>query len=372
MDRKIMVYLWIVLLGASVAIACSKQCPTKDGESSSDAPWFQAGGKGDVLAEVNNSKIYMDEFKARMEKQSPYIRARYDSVEKKKEFLDNMIRFELMAQAAIDKGYHKDPEVIRSAKQVMTQRLMRNEFENKFKREDITEEEMKKYYDEHQSEYNKPPMRRAAHILIKVTEDSPEKWREAKQKALEVLKEAKKTKDNMGEFRKLAAKYSEDTSNKNRGGDLGYFASTEDGGPMVKEFSEAAFKINAINDISGPIKTKFGYHIIRMTGKRDKIERTFDQVKGQIQHRLYKEKRTTMFDKFVTDLKAKAKINMNEQLLANYDPTGGDKAKGKKKEGIKPEKRKPGKVIPKKSPDKNPKPPKKPDTPKKTPKKEGK
>ncbi len=295
----------------------AKTSPSESGSNAS--AWFQATGTGDVVAEINGTKIYMDEFKERMEKQSPYIRARYNTLEKKKEFLENMVRFELLAQAAIDKGYHQDPEVIRSAKQVMTQKLMRSEFESKIKREDITDEEMKAYYDEHRSEYNKPAMRRASHILIKVDEKADKKTEaEAKKRAMKVFNEAKKDSKNPNAFRKLAAKYSEDTSNKNRGGDLGYFAQTEEGGPMVKEFSEAVFKMKDINDIAKPVRTKFGFHIIRLTGKRDKIERSFDQVKGQIQHRLFKERRTSLFDQFVDDLKKKANISIHDNILEAY------------------------------------------------------
>ena len=315
----------VIALGL-LLIGCGNQSPgTQEGslETKGARNWLQPEGKGEVLATVNGIDVYMEEFKERIEKQSPYIRTRYNSLEKKKEFLDNIIRFELLAQAAVERGYMNDPEVIRSAKQVMTQKLMREEFETKIKREDITEEDMKKYYDEHKSDYNKPAMRRASHILIKVPADAEAaRWKKALEEAKKIVKEARANKGNPNHFRQLAAKKSQDESNKNRGGDLGYFARTEEGGPMVKEFSDTALKLEKINDISDPVKTKFGYHVIRLTGKRDKIERNFDQVKGQIQHRLYKEKRTRMFDEFVTKLKEAAEIEIDDKLLTDYQVPG--------------------------------------------------
>ncbi len=334
MLKKALLVAMGLMLIVGLTAACSQQSgsgdsPSKPQTGASGLPdWMLTGGSGEVLATVNGSPIYLDDYKDRMEKQSPYIRARYADLEKKKEFLDNMVRFELLAQAAAARGYANDPEVIRSAKQVMTQKLMREEFENKVRREDITDDEMRKYYEEHQSEYNKPAMRRASHILVKVDEAAgPKAEKEARQKALKILKEAKGKEKEPNSFRKLAAKYSNDDSNKNRGGDLGYFASTEDGGPMVKEFSEAVFKMGKINDLTGPVRSKFGFHIIRLTGKRDKIERSFEQVKGQIQHRLFKDKRTKMFDDFIDGLKEKAAIDVKEATLDAYVVPGSKPAR---------------------------------------------
>ncbi len=325
MTRTILFLNMIVLgLGLLVFGCCDKNSGSSTATSSTpSSDWLQAEGKGDVLAEINGYKIYMDEFTERMEKQSPYIRARYNTLEKKKEFLDNMIRFELIVQQAQKQGYDKDPEVLRSAKQVMTQKLMRDELENKVKREDITDEELKKYYQEHQDQYNKPAMRRASHILIKVGEDATDKERKAAlKKAKKLVKEAKAAKKDPNAFRKLAKKNSDDDANKNRGGDLGYFASTTDGGPLEKALSDAVFKMKQINDIAGPVKTKLGYHVLRLTGKRDAIQRDFEQVKGQIQHRLYKQRRTDMMDNFVAKLQKGAAININEQLLNQYSVPG--------------------------------------------------
>lgn len=305
-----MIALGILALSLLAFGCCKKENP------------FEAKGKGEVVASINGSNIYMDDYKDRMEKQSPYIRSRYDSLEKKKEFLDNMIRFELLAQEAIKKGYDKDPEVLRAAKQVMTQKLMTEEFDAKLKEDQVPEADKQKYYEEHKSEYNKPAMRRASHILIKVAEGADAKtWAAAKTKADKALKEAKAAKaDDPNAFRDLVAKYSDDENNKTRGGDLGYFSSTEEGGPMAKEFSDAVFAVAAVNDFAGPVKTKLGWHVIRLTGIRDKIERSYEQVKGQIEHRLFKDLRTKKYDEFLANLQKAAKITINDKALNAYTP----------------------------------------------------
>lgn len=321
-------FLAVIIMSSACGETESKQ--TAKEANNNTAPWMMSTGSGDVLADVNGVKIYMDEYKGRMEKQSPYIRARYGSAEKRKEFLDSMIRFELLAQAAVAKGLDKDPDVIRAAKQVMTQKLMQVEFEEGMDKNDIPEAELRKYYEENSSEYNKPAMRRASHILIKVTEDAKDSAvKKAKQKAEKIYKEALSSKKNPNSFRKLAKKYSDDKATKDHGGDLGYFSKTEEGGQMLKEFSEVAFSMDKINDISKPVRTKMGFHIIRLTGKRDKITRSFEQVKTQIQHRIFKERRKKKFDDFIEDLNKNAKIEINEKLLESYNPIGANKTEKK-------------------------------------------
>ncbi len=289
-----------------------------------------------ALATVNQTPIGMDDYKARMERQSPYIRARYKTLEKKKEFLDNMIRFELLAQEAIRQGLDQDPEVLRSFKQTMIQKLMRKEFEEKIKPESIAEEELKAYFEANKKDFNKPAMVRAAHILVKVPADAgPEAWKEAKKKADQIYKEVKETQGDPNAFRRLAAKHSDDAGNRHRGGDLGYFASTAEGGPMPQAFSDAAFAMKKINDISPPVKSERGYHVIKLTGKRNKIERSFEQVKGQIQQRLYKDKRTQAFDDFVNGLKKKSSITVNEEMLKSYSVSGEEKPADETQETLK-------------------------------------
>ncbi len=71
---------------------------------------------GPAVAEIDDVKITIEDFQDRINKQSPYLRSRYTSLERKKEFLDNLVRFEVMAREAEKKGYDKDPEVVRSMK----------------------------------------------------------------------------------------------------------------------------------------------------------------------------------------------------------------------------------------------------------------
>src|SRR6185503_15813329 len=81
------------------------------------------------VAIIDGKTITVAELQDRINRQSPYVRARYTSLEQKKEFLDTIIRFEVLAKEAFKRGLDRDPEVVRTMKQVMIQRLMRDEFD---------------------------------------------------------------------------------------------------------------------------------------------------------------------------------------------------------------------------------------------------
>jgi peptidyl-prolyl cis-trans isomerase C len=264
------------------------------------------------VADIDGYTITLDDFQDRINKQSPYIRARYTSMERKKEFLDNLVRFEVLATEAKKRGLDQDPEVVRTMKQVMIQKLMKVQFDTSVKPEDVTDAEMKAFYDEHTTEYNKPEEVRVSAIIVKDKATAEKVATEAKGPAGQDAKQ----------FRDMVTKYSIDEVTKARGGDLRYFSvgSTE----VPAEVVDAAFKLEKTGDVGGPVATKGGFYIIKQTGRRKALVKTFDEVKKQIQNRIYRDKRTKAMEDFVNGLKNAAKITVHEDALAKVrvDTTG--------------------------------------------------
>ena len=257
-----------------------------------------------ALATVDEVTITVGEFQDRINRQSPYIRARYTSLEQKKEFLDTLIRFEILAKEAKKRGFDKDAEVVRTMKQVMIQKLMKDEFENKIKPEDITDAEMQAFYEKHSSEYNKPEEVRVSAIIL-----------DSSSSAEKVAKDAlgAKGSSNKG-FRELVAAHSTDEKTKLRGGDLRYFSresNTEIPTPVV----DAAFQLKKTGDVAGPIAAGDKFYVIKQTGKRKAVAKQFEDVKRQIQNRIYRDKRTASQREFIDSLKAQAKIDIDESSL---------------------------------------------------------
>lgn len=316
-----------LIAGLTLAtLAGSVSCSKKSGKSK-PAPQLPAGGDvigsqpvGDlaaILATVDGVPITVGELQERLNRMSPYIRQRYTSLEQKKEFLDSLIRFEVLAKEAERRGLGNDPEVVRTMKQVMIQKLMRDEFEVKLTPDAITDADVKKYYDGHLDEFVKPEEVRAAAIVLKSKD-------QATRVAAEAAGEAGQT--NKG-FRDLVAKYSADDETKLRGGDLRWMAadSKDLPGPVVA----AAFTLANTGDVSGVVDDgKGGFWVLKQTGRRKAMTRTLDEAGQQIRNKLYREKRVDAQKVFIDGLREKSKIEVDDGNLAKVridtSAQGGD------------------------------------------------
>ena len=166
----------------------------------------------------------------------------------------------------------------------------------------VSPEEVKAFYQEHKDEYAQEEEVHARHILIKVAPGaSPEDDGKAKDRANAVLARAKKGED----FATLAQEYSEGPSGT-RGGDLGYFGR----GKMVKPFEEAAFRLK-VGEVSDPVRSSFGYHIILVEDRREAKRPSYEEVKDRVKDDLVREKAAAGTRQYIEALRGKAKITIN-------------------------------------------------------------
>jgi parvulin-like peptidyl-prolyl isomerase len=183
-------------------------------------------------------------------------------------------RFKLYAQWARKEGIDQE-ERTRLRILYKTSLYLQSKYQENLRKktESAADEEIRKYYEDHPAEFEEV---RARHILIKTTADEPEQKDETEQEgedeaAAALRKETARKKAQAlvarikaGEdFAKLAQENSEDEGSKNRGGDLGFFAK----GQMVGEFEKSAFTL-APGQVSDLVETQFGFHIIRVEGRR--------------------------------------------------------------------------------------------------------
>lgn len=141
----------------------------------------------------------------------------------------------------------------------------------------VDDAEIDSYYSEHREDFRKGEEVQASHILFKLTPGADAEAQQAlKLKADQVLKLARQGAD----FAELARKYSQDPGSQKQGGDLGWFGR----GRMVKEFEAAVFGAKP-GDIVGPVKSQFGYHIIKITGYRPARVQPLDEVRDDVRFR---------------------------------------------------------------------------------------
>jgi peptidyl-prolyl cis-trans isomerase C len=168
----------------------------------------------------------------------------------------------------------------------------------------VTDEQAKAFYDSNPDVFKTPEMVRASHILIKADEKmSPEDKAKAREKLVEIQKRVKN-----GEDFATVAKESSECPSAARGGDLNFFQR----GQMVKPFEDVAFSL-PVNSVSDIVETQFGYHLIKVTEKKDAGTVSYDEVKDRIKQHLKQEQVNQKFPEYVKELRAKAKVEIVNQ-----------------------------------------------------------
>jgi peptidyl-prolyl cis-trans isomerase C len=166
----------------------------------------------------------------------------------------------------------------------------------------VPNDEIKQAFEKNKDHFAEPERVRARHILVKTEKNASDADLKAAEKKINDLHDAV-TKPG-ADFAKIAAE-SSDCPSKKQGGDLGYFSR----GDMVPEFEKAAFALKP-GEISTPIKTQFGYHIIKLEDHKDAGKPDFDKAKPEIELELKREKVQALVEVKVQELRKAAKLDI--------------------------------------------------------------
>lgn len=251
---------------------------------------------GRVIAQVNGKEIRDDHFKARFSKLPLSLKTRYSDEKGKRDFLEEMIKRELLLQEAKRIGIEKDPAILDRIEE-MRERIILNEFlqrevENKLVAND---KELEDYYNLHREEFKSPDEVKISQIVVRSEED-----------AREVLKRLHRGAD----FARMAKEFSIDTATKNSGGELGMLQK----GKIHPQLESVIFGMNE-GDISDPIKTESGFHIIKLQKKNPGALLLFKDAKNMVNQRYQIEKRNRVFEDLFKNLRSKARITISEENL---------------------------------------------------------
>jgi len=201
----------------------------------------------------------------------------------------NKINDDQLKQALTQQGLTIESYRAQIREDIQRQQLISREIRGKV---NVTPEEVQRYYEAHKSEYSTPDKVQVAHIVFRLPPDaSPEQVAAAMTKAEEVQGRLKKGAD----FGELAKEYSEDPSGPN-GGDLGWFKK----GEMLEPLEKAAETVK-VGEVSAPVRTNVGVHIIKVEAREGASHQNLDELAEQIKQQLYNAALEERFQKWLTD-----------------------------------------------------------------------
>lgn len=250
-----------------------------------------------ALVTVADKPITIKDFKNKFSRLPKHYQAIAEK--NKKNLLDDMIVESLFLEDAVRKGLDEDKEIkdilAEARKKIIIAKFVKTEVDDKVK---ISEDEMKAFYEEHKDEFKTPEMWRASHILVA-----------SESEAKDVLGELSKGKP----FEEIARAKSIDATSL-RGGDVGYFRK----GQVVPEFENACLGLK-VGQVSAVVHTQFGYHIIKLTDKKEEALEPYESAKPNIENMLKIKKRNELFDKLVVSLKEKYRVRVEDDAMKSLE-----------------------------------------------------
>ena len=270
---------------------------------------------GRVLAKVGDHEITLGEYAATLERMDPFERLRYQSADRRKQLLDELVDLELLAEEARRRGLDKQPETQERVRQMLRDELLAQVRASVPMPNDVSEADARRYYDEHRDDFREPERRRVAHIACNT---------EAEAKA--VLEKAQNA--GAAEWGKLVESKSKDTLRKSASalppelaGDLGIVGPPghpRGENPNVPEPVRAAvFEIDKLGGVLPRAVAVGGiFHVVRLTGKTDARDRTFADADRSIRVALVQERIRAREAELEVELKRKYPVTIDEAQLA--------------------------------------------------------
>ena len=301
------------LLGASGCKSCGEEAPSPDaGHAQTSSLTPEQAAK--VLAKVGDGTITLGDYVAALEHMDQFDRLRYQSPERRKELLDDLVEVELLAQEATAKGYDKDPLAQQELRAVLRDAMLKEARAGAPQPSDVSDADARAYYDAHKADFQDPERRR---ISLIVTGD------EATAKtALEKAKGA-----DAAQWGALVRQMSVDAQAKanvpvDLAGDFGLVSppgDTKGANPRVPgDVRTAAFEIGKPNDVLDRVVESGGkFYVIRLTQMQAAHERTFAEAARAIRVRIAQDRAKAKEDETYQSLRKQFPVKVDDAALAN-------------------------------------------------------
>ncbi len=242
-----------------------------------------------VLAKVGGREILKEEMEMMIKSLGPERAAQFNNDKGREYVLNELINQELFYLYAMANGMDGE-EAFKAQLETVKANILKQYAVNKtIAGVGVEEKEAEEFYEKNKSNFQTPESVRTKHILV-----------DSEEEAISIKAEI----DGGCEFEDAAKKYSKCPSKEN-GGDLGMF----ERGKMVPEFEDAAFEMK-VGDMSEPVKTQFGYHLIKVEDRKEASVRAYEEVKNEIGQRLAAEKQRDVYMEKINELKQQYEVKI--------------------------------------------------------------
>ncbi len=316
----------VVAAFALVLLAGCKACdPASNGAGDAGghatSTLLTAEQNAQVLAKVGNKTITLGDYTAALEHMDQFDRLRYQSPERRKELLDEMITVELLAQEATEKGYDKDPLAQQELRAILRDAMLAEARKGAPAPADIPVDEVKAYFESHRADYKDPERRRVSVVVLN---------NEAM--ANEVLAAAKTASASQwGELvrGKSIDAHARDNVPIDLAGDLGIVSPPGDprgeNARVPAEVRAAVFQIAELGKVHEKVvQSGSKLYVVRLTQKLDPHERSFEEAERSIRVKLAQDKLRAKEDELLAELRKTVKVEIDEAALATVKLETGD------------------------------------------------
>ncbi len=317
-------FIFVTFLGACHTHAKNDAAPSA---SASAAPGkLTAEQAAQVLAKVGDREITLGEYAETLERMDPFERLRYQSPDRRKQLLNELVQVELLAEEAQRRGLDKEPETQERLRQMLRDELLRDLRQSMPTPADIPETDVRAYYDAHHDEFKEPERRRVAHIVVA-----------SEAQAKTVLQTALKA--SPAEWGKLVSEVSLDKPPPGAGpapvelaGDLGIVGPPghpRGGNPRVPEALRAAvFQIADVNGVLDHVVPDGGkFHIVRLAARTEARDRSFQDAERTIRVSLAQARLVAREAEYEKELRQSYPVTVDDQALAEVKvPATGSSA----------------------------------------------
>jgi peptidyl-prolyl cis-trans isomerase C len=319
------------VFGLTLLCACQKKPAGQGDAPAGSASALPAGLSAELasqtLAKVGDRTITLGEYAAVLQRMDQFERLRYQSAERRRLLLDEIIRVELLAAEATRRGLDKDPQTIERIRQVLRDELLIRVRAGLPGAAEIPEGEVRAYYEQHRDEFLEPERRRVAAIVL-----------DSEAQAERVLVAA--TRASPAEWGRLVRQHSLPSSSPavasqplELAGDLGIVSRVESGrdaaGRVPEPVRQAVFEIDRVGGVHGQVVRAAGkFYIVRLIGKTEARVRSFADAQRSIRVSLVQQRIRAAEDELQAELRQRFPVRVDDVALAQIRVPSANKGGG--------------------------------------------